>query len=264
MTDELIVDDTGPVATFAFNRPAARNSLTLAMLTGLAEGLQRCAARDDLRAVVLRGAGELPFSAGYNLEQIQDHPWSADDARRLHAPIRAVADAIRACPHPVIGAARKFVFGAALDIYGHCDLRVCAAGTTFSMPPNRFGFLYPAEGVRALAQAIGLAHATEMLLLGQPVTTEAAAQWGLAQRVFPQNAFESGLEEIRDVVAGNAPLSMRATKRILRGDPARDGDDERDRLERAYADIAACMNSADVREAMTAFREKRTPRFQGR
>lgn len=264
MIDELVIDESGPVATFSFNRPAARNSLTLAILSALEAGLRRCAARSDLRAVVLRGSGNQAFSAGYNVDQLPGQTMTIDDARLVHEPIRAVADAILACPHPVIGAAKKFVFGAALDIFCHCDLRVCSTDTTFCMPPNRFGFLYHKAGIRRLASVVGLPRATQMLLTGLTATTDDAAAWGLVHSIYAEDSFESELEALCKVVAANAPLSMRGTKRML-NEYAADADGaDRTALDRMYAEIVACLNSADVREGRTAFAEKRPPRFQGK
>lgn len=263
MTADLVVDESGPVAIISFNRPAARNALTLDMLNSLAEALRSCAARTDLRAVVLRGAGDMPFSAGYNIEELPGQTHSAEDARKIHAPVRAAADAILEFPHPVIGAARKFIFGAALDIFCHCDLRVCAEGTSFCMPPNRFGFLYPGEGIERLADMIGVSRATQMLLLGEPVPTGDAAAWGLVHKVFAADSFEADLKAFGEVVAGNAPLSMRETKRALL-DAQRQRSGTPESADGMYARIAACLNSDDVREAMAAFREKRKPHFVGR
>ena len=263
MTVDLVVDESGPVAIISFNRPTARNALTLDMLNGLVEALQRCAVRTDLRAVVLRGAGDMPFSAGYNLDELPGQKLSALDARKIHAPVRAVANAIVECPHPVIGAARKFIFGAALDIFCHCDLRVCAEETSFCMPPNRFGFLYPREGMQRLVDVIGLSRATQMLLLGEPVPSSGAATWGLVHKVFAADSFEADLKAFGEVVAGNAPLSMRETKRALLDAQRQRSGGSSEASGDMYARIAACQNSDDVREAMAAFREKRKPRFIG-
>ena len=268
MTGDLLVDGNGPVAVISFNRPAARNALTLGMLEGMAKALQDFAARTDLRAVVLRGADDLPFSAGYNIDELPGQAISAEDARKIHAPVRAVADAIVECPHPVIGAARRFIFGAALDLFCHCDLRVCAEETSFCMPPNRFGFLYPSEGMQRLADVIGQTRATQMLLLGERVPTIDAAAWGLVHKVFAGDAFEAELKALVEVVAGNAPLSMRETKRSLleaqRQHNAASRESTGKSTDAMYARIAACLNSDDVREATAAFREKRKPRFAGR
>lgn len=262
--DELLFEIAKPVATLLFNRPAARNALTVQILTALVERLHECAADPEVRVVVLRGAGDQPFSAGYNFDELPDRPISVEEARRLHAPVRAVAEAILACPHPVVGAARKFVFGAALDIFSHCDLRVCEESTTFCMPPNRFGFLYPSEGIHRLADIVGPARATEMLLLSQSVDAESARSWGLVHRAFTPQAFDNDLAALCGAVAANAPLSMRGTKRALIG-YRRNRQPDADATSAAmYEAIAACLNSHDVREGRAAFREKRSPRFQGR
>lgn len=263
MTGDLLVDGNGPVAVISFNRPSARNALTLGMLEGMAEALQGFAARTDLRGIVLRGADDLPFSAGYNIDELPGQTVSVEDARRIHAPVRVVADAILECPHPVIGAARRFIFGAALDIFCHCDLRVCAQDTNFCMPPNRFGFLYPSEGMQRLADVIGATRATQMLLLGEPVPTRDAAAWGLVHKVFAGDSFEAELKALVEVVAGNAPLSMRQTKRALRDAQRQHSAGSRESSDAMYARMAACLNSDDVREATAAFREKRKPRFTG-
>lgn len=258
--DELVVRTDGPVATLAFNRPAARNALTPAMLQGMAKALREWSARTDLRVVVIRGAGELPFSAGYDMAELPAGPLSAAHGRAIHAPVRAVADAMLACPHPVLGVVRKFVFGAALDLFAHCDLRVCAEGSTFCMPPNRYSFLYPTDGLRRLTQVGGHAAVADLLLTAQPMPAERALAHGLVQRVLPQAGFEEELTSLLTAVAANAPLSMRGTKQALQALTRDDPVDE----QAMYQAIADCLNSADAREAQLAFREKRPPVFVGR
>jgi enoyl-CoA hydratase/carnithine racemase len=248
----------GPVATIAFNRPQARNALTGAMLQGLVAALDECSAREDLRVVVLRGAGELAFSAGYNLDELPSHPLSAADASAIHAPVRRAAQAIVHCRHPVLAAARRFVIGAGLDLFSHADMRVCAEGTGFVMPPNKYGFIYPMEGLAALAQAAGAARAADMLLSAQPLSSEQALGCGLVHRVLKPEAFEAELAALAQTLAANAPLSMRATKQALRSLQALQSSDDA-----FYQRIAACLNSEDCREAMAAFKDKRTPVFTG-
>ena len=260
MTSELLIEESGAVATIAFNRPAARNALSPAMLEEMASALESFADRTDLRVVVLRGAGELPFSAGYDMTELPSRTLGVEDARAIHAPVRAAADAIERCPQPVIGAAREFVFGAAFDLFLHCDLRICSDDTRFCMPPNRHGFLYPAQGLQRLAATAGLARAGFMLLTGNTVAASQAVTDGIVQMMVPAANFESELQSLCATVAGNAPLSLRETKTMLQAlargeiitaDPA------------MYERIAACLNSADVQEAKAAFREKRRPVFRG-
>jgi enoyl-CoA hydratase/carnithine racemase len=256
-TLQLAID--GPVATIAFNRPQARNALTGAMLQGLEAALGECSAREDLRVVVLRGAGELAFSAGYNLDELPAHPLSAADARAIHAPVRQAAQAIAHCRHPVLAAARRFVIGAGLDLFCHADMRICDQACNFVMPPNKYGFVYPMEGLAALAQAAGMARAADMLLSSQPLSSEQALACGLVHRVFKPEDFEADLDTLAQTLAANAPLSMRASKQALRAMQTLPASDVA-----YYQHMADCLNSLDSREAMAAFKEKRAPKFKGR
>ena len=260
MTPELLISEVGPVATMAFNRPSARNSLSVAMLQELASAIHGLAGREDLRVIVLRGAGELPFSAGYDMRELPaDALLTADDARAIHQPVRAAADAIAASPHIVVGAARKYAFGAGFDVFLHCDLRICSEDARFCMPPNRHGFLYPMEGLARLTALAGLSRASWMLLTGLPVQAHDALRDGIVQQLVSDANFEADLKALCETLAGNAPLSMRETKRLLQqASSVRESD------EKMYDRMAFCLNSDDVREAMRAFREKRTPVFRGR
>lgn len=255
----LQLDFDGPVATIALNRPQARNALTVDMLRGLTAALGQCSAREDLRIIVLRGAGQLAFSAGYNLDELPQHPLSTADAQAIHAPVRQAAQAIVGCRHPVLAAARRFVIGAGLDLFCHADLRVCAEGSSFVMPPNKYGFVYPMEGLAALAQAAGAARAADMLLTAQSLSSEQALACGLVHRVLKPEAFEVDLADLAQTMATNAPLSMRMSKQALRAMHTHPVSDEA-----FYQCIADCLNSDDSREAMIAFKEKRAPVFRGR
>lgn len=261
MGAELRVGRDGAVATIALARTAARNVLTTDMLQGIADALDALSGDGRLRVVVLRGEGDAPFSAGYDMSTLPAGTVTEAEARAIHAPVRAAAAAIERCAHPVVGAARGYVFGAALDLFLHCDLRVCSDDTRFCMPPNRHGFLYPWEGVRRLAAVAGLACAQRMLLTGAAVPAAEALAAGIVQQSVDGARFEEALQALCDQLAGSAPMSTRETRRMLhglaRGEPP---PDDRE----LYARITRCLNSEDVREAMVAFRERRPPRFAGR
>lgn len=248
----------GALACILIDRPQAQNALTRAMLGELTQLLEDCSAQESLRLVVIRGAGDLAFSAGYNLEELPSGELTAAQARALHEPVRRAAQAIVECRHPVLAAAQKFVIGAALDLYCHCDLRLCEQGTKFSMPPNRYGFLYPSEGMRQMAQVATTSLTHEMLYTGQSISAQRALAHGLVNRVVDTEQFDQELGELCEALQANAPLSMRATKRALRDLAQTAASDEG-----AYQSIADCLNSQDVREALSAFREKRRPVFRG-
>lgn len=261
MSADLRVGRDGAVATIALARAAGRNVLTPDMLRGIADALDALSGDPQLRVVVLRGEGDAPFSAGYDMSALPAGTVTDADARAIHAPVRAAAAALERCAHPVVGAARGYVFGAALDLFLHCDLRLCSDDTRFCMPPNRHGFLYPWEGVQRLAAVAGLACAQRMLLTGAPVSAAEARADGIVQQAVDGARFEEALQALCAQLAGSAPMSTRDTRRMLHG-IAR-GERPFDDLE-LYGRITACLNSDDVAEAMTAFRERRAPRFAGR
>jgi enoyl-CoA hydratase/carnithine racemase len=151
----------------------------------------------------------------------------------------------------VIGAARGFVYGGALDLFAHCDLRLCVQGCRFCMPPNRHGFLYPDAGLERLMQVTGLAAATDLLLTAESIDSARALAVGLVQRVSTAEAFESDLQSVCASIVRNAPLAR------LAGRGAAAGADE----DAMYDRIGRCLDSADCREALQAFRDKREPRF---
>lgn len=262
MADTLLVDATAPVATLAFNQPARQNALTGAMLTELAETLRTLSARGDIRAVILRGVGDSPFSSGFDLGELPERPVTPEEARAIHAPVRQAAEAILACRHPVVAAIRGFAYGAGLELAVHCDLRIAAEDARFSMPPARFGFLYPYEGIRRFVEVVGLSHATALFLLGETITATRAYEIGLVHRLLGAGAFEDELEGIVRILVENAPLAMRETKAVFNR-ACWEGSTPPEFLETMYARIAACLNSEDVREGRRAFLEKRRPVFRG-
>ena len=259
MTQDIYYAEKNQLAIFSFSRPHAKNALTLEMLDFLKNGILKCNQSKTLRAVLIRGKGDLPFSAGFNLNQISDDLLTAEEAIDFHKPIRDVASAIRDCRLPVIGAAQRFVFGAALDIYLHCDLRVCTSTTVFCMPPNRYGFLYPSQGIERMVNVLGLARATEMLMIGSTVNSQYALQNNLVHQCCADQDFEGFVEIFCASVSSNAPLSMRGTKRIL-NDLGRGEIDQK----KMYQEIANSLNSLDAQEGRLAFMEKRTPQFKGK
>lgn len=258
MTQDICYSEKNQLGIFSFSRPIAKNALTVEMLEFLINGIFQCNQSETLRAVLIRGDGDLPFSAGFNLNQISDDLLTAEEAKNFHQPIRDVASAIRDCRLPVIAAAQRFVFGAALDIYLHCDLRICTSTTVFCMPPNRYGFLYPSQGVERMVNELGLARATEMLMIGRTVNSQYALQNNLVHQCCSDQDFEEFVENFCALVTSNAPLSMRGTKRLLNNISRFDIDHQK-----MYQEIADSLNSFDAKEGRLSFLEKRTPQFKG-
>jgi enoyl-CoA hydratase len=251
------LDACGPVVTVALDHPAKRNALSPAMLWSLAETVRSLSDREDLRVVVLRGAGDSPFSAGYDLGELPDRPVTGEEARAIHAPIRAAVAAIGRCRHPVVAAVRGFALGAALELMLSCDLRVASEDTQFGLPVTRWGFLYPYEGIRQFIETIGLSHTTSLLLLGDMVDAARAYEMGLVHRVIPGDRFDAEVEAAAAAVGQAVPLAVRETKALLQR--ARwDAQPSAAFLEDVYLRIAACLGSQESRARRASRQEARS------
>jgi enoyl-CoA hydratase/carnithine racemase len=258
----ILATTLGHVRVISIDRPRARNALTPDMLEAIAEAIVAAGAEASLRAVLIRGHEETPFSAGYDLGALPDERRLTEaDARELQRPIRELCTRLRECPHPVIGAVRRYAIGAALDVLAHCDLRVAETGARFSLPAARVGVAYPLEGVTTLAAAMGPSRAARLLLLAEEHSAEELAGSGFLHRVFPEGGFEAGIETLAGDLDRLAPLALRALKRAL----VCAGADRPPEAEAAalYRALAETLDSADGREGPSALREKRPPRFRG-
>ena len=243
----LRVETTGALVTIALDQPARRNALSPQLLADLSQTVRALSGRDDVRVVVLRGAGDSPFSSGYDLTGLPERSVTADEARSIHAPIRAAAEAISQCRHPVVAAVRGFAFGAALELALRCDIRVASEDARFAIPVIRRGLLYPYEGIRHFVETLGVSHATSLLLLGDVVSASRAYEMGLVHRVASGDGFEAELEAIVTTMVQGVPLAVRGTKALLQR-ARRDTQPPPEFLEEVYGQIATCLSNQDALE----------------
>jgi len=246
----------------SIHRPQVRNALDAATLGEIVDAIARADADPTLRAVVLRGDGDLPFSSGYDLGTVSDGAqYDAAAARALHEPIRRAASAIGECRHVVVVAIRDYAMGAALDIASQGDLRVASDPSRFALPASGLGFSYPIEALRRLRWALGPSATEALLLEGRQFSGSEMVGLGFLHHLWPSEGFEASLDALLARLEERAPMALRALKRSLRhlSDDTAGQRAEAD----AYEDMAACLNSADAREGPAAFRERRPARFVG-
>lgn len=249
----------GGVLTLAIDRPATRNALDVAAFDELTRQVREAAGAGDVRVIVVRGAGDGPFSAGYDLGGLGDTRADAASARAVQAPVRRLADTIVACPKPVVAAVRRFAIGAALDIVAHCDVRVGEATSRYRLPAAQLGFVYPLEGVARLTAVLGRGHAERLLMLAEEFGGEEMARLGFLHRTWAAEDFEDGLADLVAEMERLAPISIAGFKSLLNQSillsPAL--------VAHGYERMADSLNSHDAREGVAAFRERRKPRFIG-
>lgn len=239
------VERVGDVTTIELQRPERRNALNSELVDSLRDAIEK-AADDDVRAIVLTGAGTV-FCAGADL---------SGDVFAANFPDKAIAlnKAIDAVPMPVIGAINGPAIGAGVQLAMICDLRVVAPGAYFQFPIARYGLALDNWSIRRLASLAGHGRARAMLLAAEKLDAETAMLTGMANRIGDLADAQAWAAKI----AGLAPLSLRHSKRVLNDDGAYE---DQSALHKELFDRA--WGSSDVIEAQVARVEKRPARFQG-
>jgi enoyl-CoA hydratase/carnithine racemase len=246
------------IATITFNRPGKRNAISLAMwkeLTGLITDL---GARDDVRVIVLTGAGG-HFSAGADISEFSRVRSGAESGRVYEAINAAATLALRDCPKTTIAAVSGYGMGGGCALALACDFRVGDASTRMGIPAARLGVVYGELDTALLYRQLGLANAKRVLYTGQAFPAEDCAGMGLLDIIGSQSALAAAMA-LAEQVAANAPLSLTGAKLIL--ESLANGTTAARRAE-IEAIIDRSMNSRDVREGASAFLAKRKPAFTG-
>ena len=249
--------DSG-IATITLDRPDALNALDAALKRELLAAF-RAAGRDrEVRVVVLTGAGRA-FCAGQDLRETTG-PDVAPLSSVLRDAYHPLILAMRRLDKPIVGAVNGVAAGAGVSLALACDLRLAADAASFVLAFGRVGLVPDSGSTWFLPRLVGPARAAELALLGEPLTAVDAERWGLVNRVVPAADLAEAARAVAARLAGAAPRALALTKRAL--DRSFETDLEAQlELEAALQGIAG--RTADHREGVAAFLEKRPPRFTG-
>lgn len=265
---ELDIAQRGRVATLTINRPHQRNALTPALLGQLALTLDTLARDDEVRCVVIRGAGDRAFSSGYDIGAIRtpaagEKAGAGQGQERADNPMQWALRSLWAYPYPVIALIHGFCMGGGLELAVTCDLRLAAETGRFCMPPARLGVVYSPIGLRRFIDQVGVGQTNYLFFSGRTIDAAEALRLGLVEQVHPADQLEAAVYGLAEEIAGNAPLSLKGTKHIIHkllgASPL--SPDDRHQID---ALIAQSFASEDLQEGRRAFAEKRRPVFQGR
>jgi enoyl-CoA hydratase/carnithine racemase len=254
----LIVDGESRVATLTLNRPEALNAISRQLAAELLATCNALTVREDVRAVIVTGAGERAFCAGADLKERR---MLAPDERAAHTTaIEAAAEALAALPMPTVAAVRGFALAGGAELAIACDLRVAAEDATFGFPEVKIGIFPGAGGALRLPRIIGSGAARDLLFTGRRITAADAFRLGLVDRLALAESVVDAAAELAGSIAVNAPLAVRAVKRALE-------DSQGARPEEARRSVNALRvaldSTADYEEGLAAFAERRSPRFTG-
>jgi enoyl-CoA hydratase/carnithine racemase len=261
---KLLVDKPAQgVVRLTISNVEKRNALDHPILDAITETLAEHAdPAGATRCLVLTGAGGM-FSAGYDIGEIPEGEFEEQAERLVAHPFTEAIEALEAFPWPTLAALPGHTIGGGLELALTCDLRIAQEGVKLGMPPAKLGLVYSHTGLRRFIDAIGAARTRELFLLGKYIDARTALSWGLVNRVAPAADLETVTAELADELAGNSPLAQLGNKRViaalLHAEGRLDADVARELIELRRASFA----SADMREGMRAFAEKRAPRWRG-
>jgi enoyl-CoA hydratase len=259
-TTHALYETEGPVATLTFNRPEARNAMTWAMYDALVAACERVDEDDRVRVFVLRGAGGKAFIAGTDIAQFQRFRDRADGLK-YEEGLDRVLQRLEDVRKPTIAQVQGVAAGGGCAIALTCDLRVVTPGATFGIPIARtLGNCLSGATYSRLLELMGSAAVKDMMFTGRFLSADEAQALGLVSRMAGADEIDTAVRELANQIASNAPLTIRATKEMVRRVLA-----ARRLAAGSDADVVEmCYTSSDFREGVASFLEKRPPRWQGR
>ena len=258
-TTQVTYDVHGPLATVTFNRPEARNAMTWEMYQALVDACEEADRDPSVRVLILRGAGGKAFVAGTDIAQFASFS-GAEDGVNYERHIDEVLDRLERVTKVTIAQIQGVAAGGGCAIALTCDLRIATVDSTLGIPIARtLGNCLSGATCSRLMDLLGPAPVKDLLLTGRFIDATEARGLGLVNRVEPADAIEHAVREYATRMAANAPLTLRATKEMLRRIAVqrrlREGED-RDL-------VTMCYTSADFREGIAAFLAKRPPKWTG-
>ena len=259
-TDEMLARKEGAVGHLIFNNPERRNAVSLDMWEAATRMLEAFARDDDVRVIVVSGAGGKAFISGADISRFGDERASEEAIAHYNAVVDKANTAVYQFPKPTIAMIRGYCIGGGVGLAVCCDLRICSDNSRFGIPAAKLGLGYGFPGIKRLSDLVGPAFAKEIFFTARQFDAEEARVMGLVNRVVPQAELETYVKSYADTIANNAPLTVKAAK-FIANETVRD--ESKRNLARCTELVEACFKSNDYTEGRRAFMEKRKPAFTG-
>jgi enoyl-CoA hydratase/carnithine racemase len=260
-TDKMLARKEGRAGYVIFNNPERRNAVSLEMWARTTEILDEFARDDEVRVVVLTGAGGKAFVSGADVSRFESERASTEAQKVYSTTVERANAAIQDFPKPTIAMIRGYCIGGGLGLAVCCDLRIASDNSRFGIPAAKLGLGYGYPGVRRLIDLVGPAFAKEIFFTARQFDAEEARVMGLVNRVVPEEELEHYVRDYAETIAANAPLTVKTAKHIV--NEAVQDESRRD-LAHCRELVEQCFASSDFIEGRRAFLEKRKPAFTGR
>jgi len=256
--NHILSATSGSVGTLTFNNPERHNAMSLDMWRGATTALGQFEQDPAVRVIVLTGAGGKAFVSGADISKFDSERATVDAVMEYNAAVDRFSHALEESSKPTIAMIRGYCVGGGVGIAVCCDLRITNDAGRFAVPAAKLGLGYGYANIRRIMDLVGPQFTSELLLTARQFDAAKAAQTGLVNHIVADAEIENYVRDLAETIAGNAPLTVRAVKRIIR-------ELRNDRPDVAACDalVKQCFESADYREGRAAFMEKRKPVFRG-
>jgi enoyl-CoA hydratase len=259
-TDKMLAEKRGRVGIMTFNNPERHNAVSLEMWDAADRILSDFVRDDDVRVIVLTGAGGKAFVSGADISKFEDERATEAAVKRYNTAVERMYNSIYELPKPTIAMIRGYCIGGGLGLAICCDIRICSDKSRFALPAAKLGLGYGYGGLKRFIDVLGPSVTKEIFYTARQYDADQALRMGMANHVLPDAEVEAFVMDMADTIAANAPLTVAAVKQIAQEvvkDPA-----DRD-LAKCEDLVRACFASRDYVEGRRAFMEKRKPAFTG-
>jgi enoyl-CoA hydratase len=244
----------GVVARIKLDRPEKLNALDPEMLTALEDAICEAEQSRDVRVILLEAAGEKAFCVGADIlawTALSPLAMWSEWIRRGHR----IFDRLEQARQPVICAIQGYAFGGGLEVALACDFRIAADSARFALPEVKLGTVPGWGGTSRLPKLIGSGRAKQMIFSGEQISADVAERWGLVNEVVPAGSLTDRVTALAQKIAANAPVAVQTAKQLIGAPSAA-----------IHESLASAVNAFcdDAKEGLAAFREKRSPKFEGR
>jgi enoyl-CoA hydratase/carnithine racemase len=258
MSDHLLVERQGAVATVVLNKPQSHNAISIDMYRDLPAIMAELDADKSVKVVVMRGAGQKSFASGADITEFEQERSDAAKAKRYNEHVARAEQAVEGVTKPTIAMIHGYCIGGGAGLALSCDIRFADERAKFAITPAKLGLVYSLESTKRMVDLAGPSRAKWILMSGQQIPAERAFQLGLFDELFPVEELEKATYDFAELITTRAQFSVRAGKVMVQKVVAGQVRDDE-----ATTDLRnSSFDTVDFAEGVRSFMEKRPPRFE--